>query len=341
MEAVLAALADGASPNGRASQLGLTPLHLAAAGGHAAAVAELLNTPGIDVMAADEDEEQLTPVHAAAKCGHVEVVGLFLDDTRAGVGVNLATPSGRVTLLHAAASGGAGVGATACVRLLLERGATVNALDATGLTPLAEAARGANIAVVRVLLAAGADANARVLPDSGSGAGGGDGAEPVGVTPLHLAVFNADTRDAAAVVEALCRAGAATALADDMGVTPLHAAVARPRLAGLPADVPPDVATQVGEYREALTGFLVGILLRHGAPVNARDVTGATPLHFAARNGWGEAVFALLEGGADAALRDEAGALPADAAAEANEPQLAKVLAAAARGSAGGAPPPK
>lgn len=321
------AVAGGVSPNTRASKLGLTPLHLAAAAGHVAVVAELLTTPGIDVLAEDDDDERLTPVHAAARCGHADVLALLLDDPRAAVGVNVTTGVGGVTLLHAAASGGPSVGNLACVKLLIDRGAAVDALDAAGLSPLAEAARVANLGAVRALLAAGANPNARLPP--GAPTVGAPGAGAVGVTPLHLAVFNADTRDAVAVVEALAAGGAATATADDIGVTPLHAALARPRAAGLPAGTPPDVVAEVGKYRDALVNFIVRLLLRYGAPVDARDAAGATALHQAARHGWGEAVFTLLDAGANASLRTNSGDTPATAAAAAGEATLAKILAAA------------
>src|SRR5205085_12047373 len=45
----------------------------------------------------------------------------------------------------------------ACARLLIEAGADVNAVDATGMTPLMHAVTGGNLRVVRFLLEQGAD----------------------------------------------------------------------------------------------------------------------------------------------------------------------------------------
>ena len=58
-------------------------------------------------------------------------------------------------------------------------------------------------------------------------------------------------------------------------------------------------------------------LLTKGADVNAREEDGRTPLHWAAwTNQNPEVIEVLLNAGADAKLKDNAGKLPADHAAE-------------------------
>lgn len=318
-------LEKGEQPNAITHSLHLTPLHMAAASGHAAAVAELLNAPGIDATAPDNDAEGFTPPHAAAKCGQLEVLRLFLDDPKAAISANFATSAG-TSLLHAGAASADGPSALAICTLLVDRGATLNVLDRVGLSPLHEAAKSANVALVKYFLAHGADPNLREqTPPSGSMEA--EDVVPVGVTALHLAVYNADTRDAVACVEALCAARADVTLADDLGITALHAAVSRPRTADLP-DAKPQVIADILEYREAIVAFMVSALLRHGASPNAKDIRGDTPLAFAASNGWGEAVFQLLEKGANPLVKNYAGKTVADAAAAANEVELAKILRA-------------
>ncbi len=163
-----------------------------------------------------------------------------------------------------------------------------------GAAPLHLAAHRGHLAVVDVLLEAGADVNAR---EACSGA-----------TPLHWACEGGH----AAVAERLVRAGAALEARDAwMDMTPMdwtgavdHAPCrrgdrdatarrllelgARPSLWRAIARDDPDA---------------VAAMLRDGAPMRpagpARD--GETPLHFAARRAGGRVIAALCRGGADPA----------------------------------------
>lgn len=98
-------------------------------------------------------------------------------------------------------------GQPACARLLLERGANVEAISKNGmeLRALHAAAAGRNHECVELLLAHGADANA---PQHG------------GWTALHAAVNNRDPR----MVSALLARGADPQRANEFGKTPLDLA---------------------------------------------------------------------------------------------------------------------
>ncbi len=107
-----------------------------------------------------------TPLTAASLTGDVEAVRLLLArrvdvhavNTRGGQQRNGPTNNQKVTALHNAAA----TGAVGMVRDLIKAGANVNARDSRSLTPLhfALASETPSVAVVRTLLAAGADGNA-------------------------------------------------------------------------------------------------------------------------------------------------------------------------------------
>lgn len=72
---------------------------------------------------------------------------------------------------------------------------------------------------------------------------------------------------------------------------------------------------------------MVGLLVDHGADVNAPDNTGLTPLHVAAMLNRRDEAKALLEQGADINARDEFGDTPLHTAALFGRPQMARLLA--------------
>ena len=172
-----------------------------------------------------------------------------------------AGPADDAALLDAARRGD-----VAAVRSALSEGADPNAAEGDGLTALHISAEQGSAQIVRILI----DARANVEAKTRLGE----------YTPLHLAAEGAH----ASVVRVLLEAGAdAMAITTNTGVTPLHLAA--------------KALNGEGAVRE---------LLRHGAPVNAREASaGQTPLMFAASYGRAATIHELLKGGADPAMSTE------------------------------------
>ena len=160
----------------------------------------------------------------------------------------------------------------------LKAGVDVNT-RAQGSAPLHWAAAYASSpSVLRVLLKAGADVNARSgVLDVGEG-----------MTPLHL-IFFLGREDMAESVGVLLKAGADVNARSKKKRTPLHFAAQYAR--------DPEV---------------VDALLKAGADVNARDWAKSTPLHLAlAKSSIGKEIATiLLKAGADGNARDDWGKTP-------------------------------
>ena len=163
-------LAKGAKVNVR-SKLGRTPLLIAAAYDGAVESARLMIIKGADVNA--RDESGVTVLNQAANVNNLEVARMLLAK---GADVNIAD-NGDFTPLHGAATNAYRGGAL--VKLLLERGAAVNAKSedtaevgfngpiAIGhITPLMDAAQMGGYESVEALLKAGADPNAMDVRDA-------------------------------------------------------------------------------------------------------------------------------------------------------------------------------
>ncbi len=157
------------------------------------------------------------PLHVAADAGRAGVVGVLLDvGVQPDAVTRHTTPlHARQTALHLAAAGGHRV----VVRLLVERGATVEVRDALGRSPLWLAARHLHGELCRSLLEHDADANAtdRQGRSTLHAALLAPPATPDGATP--------DPAGRVAVVDVLLRGGAdpnATCPRDADGYTPLH-----------------------------------------------------------------------------------------------------------------------
>jgi ankyrin repeat protein len=151
-------------------------LHKAAAAGWSVSV-QLYIEAGVPVDAMDKDN--VTALHKACQAGHVETVKKLLQ-LRAEV--EWRSSDGRSALHYAAiaavpsAHSAAATKVTAVAELLLGAGASINARDKKGYTVLHVAARANNVALVQMLVDAGADPFAvnlkGELPGQGQGAGG-------------------------------------------------------------------------------------------------------------------------------------------------------------------------
>lgn len=173
-----------------------------------AGVLRLRMAIGNDVNAADS--YRCTPLYWAAAGGSPTAVSLLIDG---GARVNPTANDMAVTPLHVALSlavgGDAGKADRAeVVRILLERGAAVNARDAGGAAPLHYAAQGGNVAATLLLLKHGANVNAR---------------DADGETALFACV---GLDDRGAMCRLLLARGAWPTVSNVQGETPLHRAVA-------------------------------------------------------------------------------------------------------------------
>ena len=169
-----------------------------------------------------------------------------------GADVNAKDRSGKTAMILAAKNGHADI-----VRLLLDKGADVNAKADDDTTALMQAAEKGNVDVVRALLEKGADVNVRRLDGS---------------TALMYAAKN-DNVDAVRVL--LDNGADVNATINSEGTTAL--------------------------IQSAINGYadVVRALLDKGADVNLTTIDGASALIEAAKNGHADVVRALIDKGAD------------------------------------------
>lgn len=150
------------------------------------------------LLAADPDLD----IFEGAALGRIDRVRAALDDDP--VAVRAFSPDG-FTALHLAAF----FGKTEVARRLVQAGAAVNVYSANDfhVQPLHSAAAGRHIEICRLLIAGGADVDAR---------------QRHGYTPLHAAAQNGDVE----LLELLLSAGANPSIAKDDGETPAQTAEA-------------------------------------------------------------------------------------------------------------------
>jgi ankyrin repeat protein len=334
---------------------GTTALIRAAERGSLAAMAMLLR------QGADPDQanrENWTPLMEAADKSQPGAVRLLVD---AGADLEAQeTRGGKTALMVAARSDSATM-----VALLLDSGTDVGARSASnGMTALHFAlqsrrdsdpddSRGAAVAVITELLAAGADVNqaaddgwtplmsavangetdrVRLMLDSGAGLQDFD---HKGRTALALAAENGN----GTLVDLLIVRGAAQ---DLVGVAPdvrggqIAAGVASGSLeivrklaeAGLPLEA----ENIIGRHPLTLAGGsgfddIVDYLLAGGFPPDLRNSSdGSTALMWAANGGHIQIVQALLDAGADPTLRDNSGWTAIEAAEMAGHDDIAAIL---------------
>ncbi len=238
----------------------------------------------------------LQNIHLAAAFGTLEELRAALDD---GADPNAMGVEG-LRPLHLA------VHDAERVDLLLERGASVDARTAHGVTALILAAwyDSDNDRAAELLIAHGADVNAR--------------AEADGMTPLLRAARSSKLT----LVRQLLDLGADPIATDAQGMTALHWStiggdVPMSELllrSGVAVDTHCDGATALHWASHDGHDGVVRLLLEHGADGNAQDADGMTPLAWAAKVDHGNVLTldALLDAGADPALPTAVGRTPLD-----------------------------
>ena len=254
----------------------------------------------------DKDFNSGAPLHFAVQRGNQPLLELLLTNK---ADVNLRRSYGSFSTLDLAVS----LGDTNLSLLLIKAGAEVNTAPsegfAEGWTPLIRAAHRTDARMVALLLARGANPNARQRSDFN----GGDRL----FTPLHIMTFNQDKARAAVIAEMLLKAKADPNLKTEKGWTPLHLAIPN----GQPALV--DILLRHGADLTMLTptGYtpltqaawqkdgrdLAELLLKAKADPNARDTDGLTPLHYAAGYQRKETLELLLASGTNPNLTDPQG----------------------------------
>jgi ankyrin len=293
-------LARGADVDAH-DEYGQTPLHRAAAYGNLDLV-RLLMDRGADVDAWTDGGS--TPLHKVVQLSFASSIEARLDVARAlldaGADPNAPERSSHFTPLRFAVGP---QGDPALARLLLERGARLDATDAQGGTVLHAAAFQGDLQTVHFVIDGGADIDAADLQTTSLGyAAMGGHVEVVGLLlergadpnrsgstsrlpwsgiPLEMALLPAGAADHTVgrrleIATLLVENGADVDVRGLGGRTFLHGAAEEGNLAS------------------------AKFLLDHGAKVDAADSLGFTPLHAAVENAHLELAELLLSGGADA-----------------------------------------
>jgi ankyrin len=318
---------------------GQTALMWAAAASHPDVV-DLLIRSGADVHA--RSARGTTPLLFAARAGDLAsaraLVAGGADVNEAepviplppGADANETLPTGNSALMLASASMNATSGFEyaltvkpsgheAVALFLLENGADVTKADTIGATPLHAAVQTNKPALVKALLAHGADPNARLTKAPPPLRGDFQAyTQYVGATPLWYAA-NARYPDLE-ILRALIAAGADTRVVVQDGTTALMAAVGMAQNDARRAD-------------EAEALEVVKVLVANGANVNAVNRTGQAALHGAARAGENTIVRFLAEHGAALDIKDRQGRTALDIARDPIRPldSTAAVLQSFAR----------
>ena len=309
-------LAEGASPN-EEDQYGYTPLSIACSKGKADVVRCLIEAgASVDV----QDHMGLSPLMDACTWGRAEIVEILL---QAGANLELVDTC-RETALHKAAWRGK----PECVRLTLDAGANPNVCDRYA-TPLMDASVQGYQDSVAMLLAAGADPNAKLPKFRRHGLCAGF---RKGATALMMAARQGNL----SIVEALLAAGADPKARDSGRRTALdfaadagHVEIAeRLREAGARRRGIDVRLHQAALLKAAAAGDEHGVekLLRAGAGTEYAGERGYTALLLAAQNGSEAICRRLLEAGADANYRSQRDLTPLRVAVARNHTDIVRLL---------------
>ena len=325
-------IAKGADIDARTND-GDTPLLLALNSDHEEA-AQMLLVSGADVKVTNK--HATTPLHLAAGHGHMRLVREVLErgaalnarDGRGRTPAEMAMEEKRTKLVRFLVDRGTEVGIHLAAYLgdvgrveqLLESGVDVDAKDADGKTALCWTVPENQVAVARVLLANGADVNAKGNGNTllltalwhgydematlfaGAGAWSDVQHSVTGETPLEMAAY----MGFADVVKVLLNQGA------DVNAT-----------------------TTTGRKRSAMhrgvwsgSSDVVALLIGHGADLEVRGIHGETPLHAAAGERDPNIARLVIEQGVSLNEKDERGQTPLDWALDRENKTVVELLLA-------------
>lgn len=252
-----------------------TPMHQAARH-DAPEMIEYLKSKGFSLNAVDASGA--TPLHLALAKRSTRAATKLVD---LGADVTATNARDRTPLIEAVRRR---VDPRVVRRVLEKNPGLVDHRSNDRLTALHYAAQAGNAALGKMLLDAGATANARNSSDR---------------TPLHIAAGSGQPM----MVHTLLQRGAAPNPVDRTGTHPIHAAIRRESLpivkALLDAGVSPGHQNGAGRTLLQHAGRsenIVRELIRRGADVNARDADGKTPLFHAQTP---SVALALINAGAD------------------------------------------
>lgn len=284
----------------------------AASSGDLEAVARLLKTDPKLVEAKNADGD--TALHAAAGCRRGEQVALPIVRLllEKGAAIDAKNTSNQTPLLYAAYGGFRQV-----VELLISKGAVVQYLDTNGRSPLHYAAREGRPEVVEVLFKNGANPSLRDSQNR---------------TPLEYAVL----RNKTAVVETLMKLIRFDAKSPE-GSMILHSAASQGNEAlvktlleqGADPNRPsPNGDTILLSYLRGGLAARAAESIAKGADVNAKDTSGQTALQMAVLKGLEDVIPMLLDKGADPNAADKGGLAALDIARDWGFRSVAALLTA-------------
>uniref|UniRef100_A0A8C2ZAY0 Uncharacterized protein n=1 Tax=Cyclopterus lumpus TaxID=8103 RepID=A0A8C2ZAY0_CYCLU len=255
-----------------------------------------------------QDNEKRTPLHAAAYLGDAEIIELLILSGKHYTSTwscflsmhQVSSPKFELvnakdnkwlTPLHRAVAS-----CSEMVKLLLSRGANINAFDKKDRRAIHWAAYMGHLEVVKLLVASGAEVDCKdkkaYTPLHAAASSGMSSTvhyllslgvhinevNSYGNTPLHLACYNGQD----VVVSELIEAGANVNQVNERGFSALHFAS----------------SSRQGALCQEL-------LLAHGAHINMRSKDGKTPLHMAATHGRFSCSQALIQNGAEIDCEDK------------------------------------